>query len=154
VAERLQALAAPSQALASETCQMLAVGYVQFGTGEMRGLKGFPQPVRVHPVKGIGELSKWRVNLARGTTAFVGRGGELSHLLSLADAATASKDCVMHQGPGSRRTIARRHRIRFQCGQNGGQGTSVLAGHRIGLALGFRFTEPGADGHQSPDLAI
>src|SRR5262249_62221287 len=50
VAERLQALAAPSQALASETCQTLAAGYVQFGTGEMRALKGFPQPVRVHPV--------------------------------------------------------------------------------------------------------
>ncbi|WP_426418976.1 ATP-binding protein [Bradyrhizobium genosp. A] len=92
VAERLQALAAPNQALASEACQMLAAGYVQFETGETRVLKGFPQPVRVHPVKGIGELSKWRVNLARGgSTAFVGRGGELARLLSLANGALADR---------------------------------------------------------------
>jgi class 3 adenylate cyclase/tetratricopeptide (TPR) repeat protein len=91
MAERLQAISAPNQALASETCRMLAGDYVQFGIGETRALKGFSQPVTVHPIEAIGELSKWRVNLARGSTAFVGRDVEFSHVLSLADAAAADR---------------------------------------------------------------
>ena len=90
MAERLQAIAAPSQALASETCRTLAAGYVRFGTGQTHMLKGFPQPVMVHPIEGVGELSKWRVNLARDSVALVGRDAELSRLLSLADAAAAN----------------------------------------------------------------
>src|SRR4051794_11076744 len=65
--------------------------YVQFGSGETRALKGFPEPLRVYSVDGIGELSKWRISLARGTTPFVGRGEELSHLLSLANAAARDR---------------------------------------------------------------
>ncbi|WP_439394983.1 ATP-binding protein [Bradyrhizobium sp. PMVTL-01] len=91
MAERLQAAAAPNQALASEICRTLAAGYVQFGIGQTHVLKGFPQPVTVHPIEAIGELSKWRVHLARGSTAFVGRTVEFSRILSLADAAAANR---------------------------------------------------------------
>jgi tetratricopeptide (TPR) repeat protein len=87
MAERLQAVAEAGQALASEACRRLAEGYIQFETGKMYALKGFAEPVIVHPIKGVGELSKWRVTLGRGTAAFVGREVELSHLLALAQTA-------------------------------------------------------------------
>lgn len=87
MAERLQAAAKPGQALASETCRTLAGGYIHFEEPEMHVLKGFAQPAMVHPIKSVGELSKWQVTLGRGTAAFVGREAELSSLLSLGEAA-------------------------------------------------------------------
>ncbi|TFV68865.1 ATPase [Bradyrhizobium frederickii] len=87
MAERLQAVAEPGQALASEACWMLARGYIHFKAPERHLLKGFAQPVMVHPIKGVGELSKWQVTLGRGTAAFVGREAELSNLLALGVAA-------------------------------------------------------------------
>ena len=89
MAERLQAIAEPGEALASEDCRVLAEGYIRFGSGETHALKGFARPVIVHPIKGVEELSKWQVTLGRGTAAFVGREAELSHLLSLGEAAAA-----------------------------------------------------------------
>jgi class 3 adenylate cyclase/tetratricopeptide (TPR) repeat protein len=85
MAERLQAAAAPGQALASEACRSLAAGYIEFGPSERISLKSFVEPVIVHEVKDIGELSRWRVNLARGITAFVGRQAEFTRLLALAE---------------------------------------------------------------------
>jgi class 3 adenylate cyclase len=83
MAERLQAVADPGQALASEACRGLAEGYIHFGTGETHTLKGFAHPVTVHPIEGIEELSKWQITLGRGTAAFVGREAELSQCLRL-----------------------------------------------------------------------
>jgi class 3 adenylate cyclase/tetratricopeptide (TPR) repeat protein len=87
MAERLQAVAEAGQALASEACRVLADGYIQFAAGEMHALKGFADPVIVHPIKAVGELSKWQVTLGRGIAAFVGRETEMSHLLALGDTA-------------------------------------------------------------------
>ncbi|KRQ10267.1 hypothetical protein AOQ71_20110 [Bradyrhizobium manausense] len=87
MAERLQAVAEAGQALASEACRVLAKGYIQFGPAKRHALKGFAEPVLVHPIEGVGELSKWRVTLGRGTAAFVGREAELSHLLALGQTA-------------------------------------------------------------------
>jgi tetratricopeptide (TPR) repeat protein len=85
MAERLQAIAKPGEALASESCRSLAKGYIDFGTQQAHTLKGFAEPVVVYPVKGTGELSKWQLNLTRGMTAFVGRTAELSEFLTHAD---------------------------------------------------------------------
>jgi class 3 adenylate cyclase/tetratricopeptide (TPR) repeat protein len=101
MAERLQAIAEPGQALASGACRGLAEGYIHFGTGEAHALKGFANLVMVHPIKGIEELSKWRVTLGRGTAAFVGREAELSHLLALGEAAAGAGHNVIVSGePG------------------------------------------------------
>ena len=89
MAERLQALAEPGQALASEACRLLAEGYIYFGAGETHALKGFAHPVMVHRLEGVKELSKWRVIQGRGTAAFVNRAGELSQLLALGEAVVA-----------------------------------------------------------------
>jgi tetratricopeptide (TPR) repeat protein len=89
MAERLQAAAAPGQALASEACRALAAGYVQFGAAKKLSLKGFLDPIPAYSVEDVGELSTWRVNLARGITAFVGRDAEFSHLLALAESGKA-----------------------------------------------------------------
>lgn len=91
MAERLQAIAEPGQALASEECRALAEGYVRFGSGQAHALKGFAQPIMIYPVQGIEKLSKWRVTLERGTAAFVGREAELSHLLRTGETVTAAK---------------------------------------------------------------
>ncbi|TWT05645.1 AAA family ATPase [Reyranella sp. CPCC 100927] len=87
VAERLQTIAEPGQALASAACRAVAEGYVRFGPAMLRPLKGFPQPVTVHAVEGVGDLSKWRVSSARVRTRFVGRAAESAQILALAEAA-------------------------------------------------------------------
>lgn len=101
MAERLQAIAEPGQALASEACRELAAGYIRFGTAQTHALKGFAHPVMIHPIKGVEELSKWRVILGRGTAAFVGRQAELSDLLSLGEAAaSAGRNVIVSGEPG------------------------------------------------------
>ena len=102
MAERLQAIAEPGQALASQDCRALAEGYIRFGAGETHALKGFARPVIVHSIQGIDELSKWQVILGRGTAAFVGREAEQAHLLTLAEAATdgAGRNTIVSGEPG------------------------------------------------------
>ncbi|MBR1238422.1 AAA family ATPase [Bradyrhizobium sp. AUGA SZCCT0182] len=102
MAERLQAIAEPGQALASEDCRVLAEGYIQFGAGESQALKGFAHPVIVHPIKGVDELSKWQVTRGRGTAVFVGREAELSHVLALGEsaAAGAGRNTIVSGEPG------------------------------------------------------
>ena len=101
MAERLQAVAQPDQALASEACRGLAKGYIHFGTGETHALKGFAHPVTVYPIKSVEELSKWQVTLGRGTSSFVGREAELARLLGLGEAAAGAGHNVIVSGePG------------------------------------------------------
>lgn len=102
MAERLQAIAEPGQALASQDCRVLAEGYIRFGAGKTHALKGFARPVIVYPVQGVDELSKWQVILGRGTAAFVGREAEQSHLLTLAEAAAtgAARNAIVSGEPG------------------------------------------------------
>ena len=84
LAERLQSAAEPGRALVSETCFRLADGYIRFGLEKTLTLKGFAQPVKVYPIEGAGEPSKWRIVLNRGTAAFVGRETEMAQLTALA----------------------------------------------------------------------
>ena len=101
MAERLQAVAEPGQALASEACRGLAEGYIHFGTGEAHALKGFAHPVTVYAIESVEELSKWQVTLGRGTSAFVGREAELARLLGLGEAAAGAGHNVIVSGePG------------------------------------------------------
>ena len=93
MAERLQAIAEPGQALASKDCRVLAEGYIRFGMGEARALKGFLRPVIVNPIQDIDEVSKWRILLARGAVAFVGREAEQAQLLALAEKASDGARC-------------------------------------------------------------
>jgi class 3 adenylate cyclase/tetratricopeptide (TPR) repeat protein len=85
MAERLQAVAEPGQALASQSCRVLAGGYIHFGPAQNHTLKGFANPVVVHPIESVGEISKWQVTLGRGTTRFIGREPELENLLALSE---------------------------------------------------------------------
>ena len=89
MAERLEAAAGPDQVLASEVCSRLAEGHIRFGPAVTLALKGFPKPVVAHAVRGVGELSKWRVSLARRSSAFVGREAELDALRDRAAAVQA-----------------------------------------------------------------
>jgi class 3 adenylate cyclase len=102
VAERLQAIAEPGQALASEDCRVLAHRYIQFGSRQTHVLTGFTRPMIVHPIKSVEESSKWRVALGRRTSAFVGREAELSRLLAFGEAAGAgtSHNTIVSGEPG------------------------------------------------------
>jgi class 3 adenylate cyclase len=86
LAERLQAVALPGQALASQSCRALADGYIHFGPAQHHTLKGFASPVAVYPIVSVGQISKWQVTLGRGTTRFIGRESEFEKLLALSQA--------------------------------------------------------------------
>ncbi|WP_311982480.1 AAA family ATPase [Bradyrhizobium japonicum] len=120
LAERLQAIADPGQALASRDCRALAEGYIRFGVGQAHALKGFARPVIVHPIEGIDELSKWQVVLGRGTAAFVGRELEQEHLLTLAQATTdgSSRNAIVYgeAGVGKSRLVREVLRLLHQRG--------------------------------------
>jgi class 3 adenylate cyclase/tetratricopeptide (TPR) repeat protein len=94
MAERLQSVAEPGQALASAATRTLADGYMRFGPAVPRTLKGFPAAVPLHVLEGIGELSKWRASAARSTARFVGRDRETQQLLAMADRADGKGLCV------------------------------------------------------------
>lgn len=101
MAERLQAAAEPGQALASLSCRELADGYIQFGPAQKHTLKGFAEPVVVHPIESISESSRWQVMSGRGTTRFTGRESELSKLIALSEAVSGSGHVAIVSGePG------------------------------------------------------
>ncbi|WP_426421773.1 ATP-binding protein [Bradyrhizobium genosp. A] len=120
VAERLQAAAEAGQALASEASRALSKDYIRFGNAEKHSMKGFPDPILVHPIHGIGELSKWRVTLGRRTAAFVGRGTQLSHLLALGEGSEAVGGhiaiVVGEPGVGKSRLVREAVQVFFQRG--------------------------------------
>jgi class 3 adenylate cyclase/tetratricopeptide (TPR) repeat protein len=133
MAERLQAIAEPGQALASEDCRVLAEGYIRFGSGETHGLKGFARSVIVYPIKGVEELSKWQVTLGRGTAAFVGREAELSHLLALGEAAAggAGRNTIVSGEPGVGKSRIVREALGVLC-QRGWQSMEVECSPIVG----------------------
>ncbi|WP_354126085.1 AAA family ATPase [Bradyrhizobium sp. RT9b] len=94
MAERLQSVAEPGQALASATTRTLSDGYIRFGPAVPYSLKGFPAAVPLHVVEGIGALSKWGASATRSTARFVGRDSEAQQLLGLADRARGQGLCV------------------------------------------------------------
>lgn len=94
MAERLQSVAEPGQALASATTRSLSHGYIRFGPAVPYSLKGFPAAVPLHVVKGIAALSKWGASATRSTARFVGRENEARQLLGLSERARGRGLCV------------------------------------------------------------
>ncbi|MCS3929173.1 class 3 adenylate cyclase/tetratricopeptide (TPR) repeat protein [Bradyrhizobium elkanii] len=85
MAERLQSVAEPGQALSSEATRSLADGYIEFGPAVSYTLKGFPAAIPLHALLGVRETSKWRVSAARPRARFVGRDTEAARLIALAE---------------------------------------------------------------------
>ena len=83
--ERIQSLPPPNEVYASQACRDLADGYIRFEDRPPERLKGFPSPVSVHRVAGVGHLSSWRVRSARNVSGFVGRESEMAALLQAGD---------------------------------------------------------------------
>ena len=133
MAERLQAIAEPGQAIASEACRGLAEGYIHFGEGRPHTVKGFADPVAVYPIEGVEKLSKWQVTLGRGTAAFVGRKTELADLLAMEDAAAgAGRNIIVSGEPGvgkSRLVREALHALRHKGWQSIETECSPIVGH-------------------------
>src|SRR2546421_5807545 len=101
LAARLEAEAAPGQIYASEACQKLAEGHVQFESLGPRPLKGFNEAVPVYRVTGARDLSSWRLRKARNVSRFVGRAGETARLRRAAEDTDAGGRTVFLTGePG------------------------------------------------------
>ncbi len=101
LAARLEAEAAPGHIYASEACQKLADGHVQFESLGPRPLKGFNEAVPVYRVTGAQDLSSWRLRKARNVSRFVGRAGETARLRRAADETGAGGRTIFLTGePG------------------------------------------------------
>ncbi|KIU43895.1 MULTISPECIES: adenylate/guanylate cyclase domain-containing protein [Bradyrhizobium] len=87
LAARLEAVAGPNQIYASEACQNLAEGNVQFEYLGRQQLKGFSEPLPVYRVTGAADVSSWRVRRARRVARFVNRVEETALLKRLAHSA-------------------------------------------------------------------
>ncbi|HEU0083572.1 MAG TPA: adenylate/guanylate cyclase domain-containing protein, partial [Bradyrhizobium sp.] len=73
LAARLESAAEPGQIYASEACQKLSEGPVQFEYVGRKPLKGFVDPVPIYRVTGASDLSSWQVRKTRNVSRFVGR---------------------------------------------------------------------------------
>ena len=80
LAARLEAAAEPGQIYASEACQKLAEGHVQFEFLGRKPLRGFTEPVPVYRVTGASDLSSWQVRKTRSVSRFVNRSDETALL--------------------------------------------------------------------------
>ncbi len=101
LAARLEAEAQPGQICASEACQTLAEGNVQFEFLGHKPLKGFSEAVPVYRVTGARDLSSWRLRKARNVSRFVGRAGEIAGLRRAAGDTSAGGRTVFLTGePG------------------------------------------------------
>jgi class 3 adenylate cyclase/tetratricopeptide (TPR) repeat protein len=101
LAARLEAEADPGQIYASEACQKLAEGHVQFDFLGPKPLKGFSEAVPVYRVTGARDLSSWRLRKARNVSRFVGRAGEIARLRRAAEGTGAGGRTVFLTGePG------------------------------------------------------
>ncbi|WP_349628027.1 ATP-binding protein [Bradyrhizobium lablabi] len=101
LAARLEAEAGPGQIYASEACQKLAEGHVQFEFLGPKPLRGFNEVVPVYRVTGARDLSSWRLRKARNVSRFVGRTRETSQLRRAAEGTQAHGRAVFLTGePG------------------------------------------------------
>jgi class 3 adenylate cyclase/tetratricopeptide (TPR) repeat protein len=101
LAARLEAEAGAGHIYASEACQKLAEGHVQFEFVGPKTLKGFGEVVPIYRVTGARDLSSWRLRKARNVSRFVGRAGEIARLRRAAEETTAGGRTVFLTGePG------------------------------------------------------
>jgi class 3 adenylate cyclase/tetratricopeptide (TPR) repeat protein len=101
LAARLESEAGSGQIYASEACQTLAEGHVQFEFLGPKTLKGFGEAVPIYRVTGARDLSSWRLRKARNVSRFVGRAGEIARLRRAAEETTAGGRTVFLTGePG------------------------------------------------------
>ena len=101
LAARLEAAAESGQIFASEACQKLAEGHVQFEFLGRKPLRGFAEPVPVYSVTGAGELSNWQVRKTRSVSRFVNRTEETALLRQLVEETRAGGRTVCLTGePG------------------------------------------------------
>src|SRR3954467_11886331 len=71
LAARLESAAEPGKIYASEACQKLSEGPVQFEYLGRKPLRGFADPVPIYRVTGAGDLSSWTVRKTRSVSRFV-----------------------------------------------------------------------------------
>ncbi len=95
LSERIQAAAPPGGTLASAACVELASGPVRFEPVPAQRLKGFPDPLVLHRVAGMGDLSGLRARMARKASPFVGRQRQLAELLAAAAQASAGNGIAL-----------------------------------------------------------
>ncbi|WP_342712267.1 adenylate/guanylate cyclase domain-containing protein [Bradyrhizobium sp. B124] len=101
LAARLEAAAGPNQIYASEACQKLAEGNVQFEFLGRRQLKGFSEALPIYRVTGATDVSSWRVRRARSVARFVNRLNETALLRRLAQDAGPNRQTALLIGdPG------------------------------------------------------
>ncbi len=101
LAARLETAAEPGQIYASEACQNLAEGHIQFQFLESKPLKGFADSVPVYRVMGARGLSSWQVRKMRSVSRFVGRSPEMALLRRAAEVSHAGGRTVCVTGePG------------------------------------------------------
>ncbi|MEW6296360.1 MAG: adenylate/guanylate cyclase domain-containing protein [Thermodesulfobacteriota bacterium] len=81
LASRLESLATPGSILVSEQTYKLTEGYFEFKPLGEAQVKGFPAPVKIYEVAGVGPLrTKLQLSVRRGLARFVGRQRELDAL--------------------------------------------------------------------------
>jgi len=101
LAARLEGAAEPNQIYASEACQNLAEGNVQFDYLGRQQLKGFSEPLPIYRVVGATDVSSWRVRRARSVARFVNRAKESAWLRQLAQSSGHSRQTALLIGdPG------------------------------------------------------
>jgi predicted ATPase/class 3 adenylate cyclase len=96
IASRMEGIATPSSVLVSDATQRLTEGYFEFKALGATQVKGIPEPLVVHEVRGPGAL-RTRLQLAahRGLARFVGRDDELAHLHAALEQARAGHGQVV-----------------------------------------------------------
>jgi predicted ATPase/class 3 adenylate cyclase len=81
LAARMQEMAEPGKAYATEHTARLAAGYFRFSELGPMAVKGVREPVRVHEIEGVGALrTRFDASRARGLARFVGRADEMGVL--------------------------------------------------------------------------
>lgn len=101
LAARLEAAAEPGQIYASEACQKLAEGYVQFEYLGRKSFRGFAEPVPVYRVIDASDFSSWHVRKSRSVSRFVNRTHEIAELRRAAETVDAGGRTVCLTGePG------------------------------------------------------
>jgi class 3 adenylate cyclase/tetratricopeptide (TPR) repeat protein len=101
LAARLEAAAEPGQIYASEACQKLSEGNIQFEYLGRKPLRGFTQPMPVYRVTGANDLSSWRMRKTRSVSHFVNRTSETERLREAASSTAAGSRTVCLTGdPG------------------------------------------------------